>query len=198
MRHAFATLAALAVLGHAAVAQTTPPAHGRPSETPKPEQQLEPPLARTPPPVTAGPTLPPPPSPEAATPANPLRPAGSIEASPPPASADASTLPVPASAPPLQQTAGVNPDTAAYLQEIGIDPRTPEVVEVSQDTVGAYTLDALAAERDEVRVRRFIYTRTFLHRFLADSNHLHIEPDKYDIGFLTPEEVNLIADELSK
>src|SRR5262249_40847539 len=166
---------------------------GRPSETPKPEQQLDPPLGRTPPPVTGTPTLPQPPSPEAVTPANPLQPAGPVEGSPP-----AVSVGVPPQTSTALPRATVRPETAAYLQEIGIDPNAPDVVEISQDIVGAYSLDALAAERDEVRVRRFIYTRTFLHRFLADSNNLHIEPDKYDIGFLTPEEVNLIADELSK
>jgi len=191
MRHVLASLAVLAALATAAAAQTTAPAAGRPTETPKPEQQLDPPLGRTPPPVTATPTLPQPPSPEAVTPANPLQPAGPVEGSPAAVSAG-----VPAQ--PSMLTATVRPETAAYLQEIGIDPNAPDVAEVSQDTVGAYSLDALAAERDEVRVRRFIYTRTFFHRFLADSNNLHIEPDKYDIGFLTPEEVNLIADELSK
>ena len=84
------------------------------------------------------------------------------------------------------------------LQEIGIDPNAPDVVEVSQDAVGAYSLDALAAERNETQVRRFIYTRVFMHRFLADPDNVRIEPDKYDISFLTPEEVKLIADELNR
>jgi hypothetical protein len=100
---------------------------------------------------------------------------------------------------PLQErTARVSPPTAAYLQEIGIDPNAPDVVEVSQDAVGAYSLDSLAAGRDETQVRRFIYTRTFMHRFLADPDNVRIEPDKYDISFLTPEEVKLIADELNE
>ncbi|HLL28874.1 MAG TPA: hypothetical protein VKT73_14650 [Xanthobacteraceae bacterium] len=105
----------------------------------------------------------------------------------------------PSATPPLQQqTASVSPETAAYLKEIGIDPGAPDVIEVSQDNVGAVSLDSLAAARDETRVRRFIYTRTFMHRFLADPDNVRIEPDKYDIAFLTPDEVNLISDLLNK
>jgi hypothetical protein len=37
-----------------------------------------------------------------------------------------------------------------------------------------------------------------MHRFLADPDNVRIEPDKYDISFLTPEEVKLIADELNQ
>ena len=72
------------------------------------------------------------------------------------------------------------------------------MIEVSQDDVGGYSLDSLAAQRDETQVRRFIYTRTFLHRFLADPKNLRIELDKYDVTFLTPEEVKLIGDGLNK
>jgi hypothetical protein len=198
----FTFLALALMLAHGALAQSQPAPSALPAEVPPPEQQAEPPLAKPAPApeVTVGPTLPPPPSPEATTPANPLQPPA-IEASPATApAAPAQPLPPPPSpAPPLQQEkARVSPPTAAYLREIGIDPEAADVIEVSQDAIGAVSLDSLAAARDETKVRRFIYTRAFMHHFLADPDKVRIEPDKYDIGFLTPEEVNLIADELNK
>jgi hypothetical protein len=195
-----ASLALTVALCHGALAQVQQPAVPPSAVPPQPEQPVEPSLAQPPPGVTIGPALPPPPSPEATTPPNPLQPPPAIEVSPPPSPTPAQPLP-PAtpSAPPLQQqTARVSPEAAAYLQEIGVDPNAPDVIEVSQDEVGTYSLDSLAAQRDETQVRRFIYTRIFMHRFLADSDNMRIEPDKYDISFLTPEEVRLIADELNK
>lgn len=192
------SLAITVALCHGALAQIAPP---QPAPTdsapPQPEHQAEPLVQPAP---QAVPTLPLPPSPEATTPSNPLQQPPTTEVSPSSAPAPAQPLPVAVSpTPPLQErTAQVSPPTAAYLQEIGIDPNTADVVEVSQDEVGAYSLDSLAAHRDETQVRRFIYTRTFMHRFLADPDNVRIEPDKYDIAFLTPEEVNLIADELNK
>ena len=195
-----ASLALTLALGHGAFAQLALPPAASSSEPPQSEHQSEPPLAQPGPGVTLGPTLPPPPSPEATTPPNPLQQPPTTEVSPSTAPAPVQPLPPAApSTPPLQeQTARVSPPTAAYLQEIGIDPNAPDVVEVSQDEVGVYSLDSLAAQRDETQVRRFIYTRTFMHRFLADPDNVRIEPDKYDISFLTPEEVKLIADELNQ
>lgn len=193
-----ASLALTVTLCHGALAQLAPPPAPSSPEPPQSEHQTEPPLAQPAPEVV--PALPPPPSPEATTPPNPLQQPPTTEVSPSAAPVPAQPLP-PAtpSTPPLQeQTARVSPPTAAYLQEIGIDPNAPDVVEVSQDAVGAYSLDSLAAQRDETQVRRFIYTRTFMHRFLADPDNVRIEPDKYDISFLTPEEVKLIADELNQ
>jgi hypothetical protein len=195
-----ASLAVTVALCHGALAQPAPPPAAPSPETPEPGQQTEPPLAQPVPGLTIGPALPPPPSPEATTPPNPLRPPPNVEVSPPATSVPPQPLP-PATppVPPLQQqTARVSPEAAAYLQEIGIDPNAPDVIEVSQDEVGAYSLDSLAAQRDETQVRRFIYTRMFMHHFLADPDNVRIEPDKYDISFLTAEEVRLIADELNK
>ena len=188
-----ASLAITLTLCHGALAQLVPPPAPPLSVPSQPENQAEPVPSTLPAP-------PQPPSPEATTPSNPLQPPPTIEGSPSPASVPAQPLPpAPSSAPPLQgETARVSPQAAAYLQEIGIDPNAPDVVEVSQDAVGAYSLDALAAERNETQVRRFIYTRVFMHRFLADPDNVRIEPDKYDISFLTPEEVKLIADELNR
>jgi outer membrane biosynthesis protein TonB len=193
-----ASLAITLALCHGAFAQSAPPATPPAEVPPQPEQQMEPSLAEPMPPTLPAP--PQPPSPEATTPSNPLQPPPTIEVSPSPAPAPAQPLPPasPSATPLQEQTARVNPQVAAYLQEIGIDPNAPDVVEVSQDAVGAYSLDALAAQREETQVRRFIYTRIFMHRFLADPDNVRIEPDKYDISFLTPEEVKLIADELNK
>jgi hypothetical protein len=195
-----ASLAVTVALCHGVLAQSAPSAMAPAEAQPQPEQKTEPSLVLPGPGVTIGPTLPPPPSPDATTPPNPLQPPTGIEISPPSASAPVQPLPPasPAETPLQERTARVSPPAAAYLQEIGIDPNAPDVVEVSQDEVGAYSLDSLAAQRDETKVRRFIYTRTFMHRFLADPDNVRIEPDKYDIAFLTPEEVNLIADELNK
>jgi hypothetical protein len=195
-----ASLAITVALCHGALAQSAPPAAPPANAPPQPEQKTEPPLVQPGPGVTIGPVLPPPPSPEATTPPNPLQPPPAIEISPPSAPASVQLLPPtsPATIPLQERMARVSPVTAAYLQEIGVDPNAPDVVEVSQDAVGAYSLDALAAQREETQVRRFIYTRTFMHRFLADPDNVRIEPDKYDIAFLTPEEVSLIADELNK
>ena len=192
-----ASLAITLMLCHGALAQLVPPP-APPSVPSQPEHQAEPPPAEPVPSTLPAP--PQPPSPEATTPPNPLQPPPTTEVSPSSAPAPVQPLPpAPSSVPPLQgETARVSPPTAAYLQEIGIDPNAPDVVEVSQDAVGAYSLDALAAERNETQVRRFIYTRVFMHRFLADPDNVRIEPDKYDISFLTPEEVKLIADELNR
>jgi hypothetical protein len=189
-----ASFAITVVLCQGALAQSAPPAEVQP----QPEQLIDPPVPPGPG-MTIGPALPPP-SPEATTPLNPLQPPPPTEVSPPAAPASVQPLPpAPASTPPLQgETARVSPAAAVYLQEIGIDPKAPDVVEVSQDAVGAYSLDSLAAERDETQVRRFIYTRIFMHHFLTDPDNVRIAPDKYDISFLTPEEVRLIADELNK
>lgn len=193
-----ASLAITLTLCHGALAQSVPPAVPPAEVPPQPEQQMEPPLSEPVPPTLPAP--PQPPSPEATTPSNPLQPPPTTEVSPSPAPAPAQPLPPasPSATPLQEQTARVNPQAAAYLREIGIDPNAQDVVEVSQDAVGAYSLDALAAQREETQVRRFIYTRIFMHRFLADPDNARIEPDKYDISFLTPEEVKLIADELNK
>ncbi len=193
-----ASLAITLVLCHGALAQSAPTAAFPAEVPPQPEQQMEPSLAEPVPPTLPAP--PQPPSPEATTPSNPLQPPPTIEVSPSPAPAPAQPLPPasPSAIPLQEQTARVTPQAAAYLREIGIDPNAPDVVEVSQDAVGAYSLDSLAAQREETQVRRFIYTRIFMHRFLADPDNVRIEPDKYDISFLTPEEVKLIADELNK
>jgi outer membrane biosynthesis protein TonB len=193
-----ASFAFTMALCHGALAQLAPPQLA-PSESaqPQPEHQAEPLVQSAP---QAVPALPQPPSPEATTPPNPLQQPPTTEVSPSSIPTPAQSLPAAATpTPPLQErTARVNPAAAVYLQEIGIDPNAPDVVEVSQDEVGAYSLDSLAAQRDETQVRRFIYTRTFMHRFLADPDNVRIEPDKYDIAFLTREEVSLIADELNK
>ena len=192
------SLALTMALCHGALAQLASPQPAPPdSAQPQTEHQAEPLVPSAP---QTLPALPLPPSPEATTPPNPLQQPPTTEVSPSAAPVPAQPLPAAASpATPLQErTARVSPPTAAYLQEIGVDPNAPDVVEVSQDEVGAYSLDSLAAQRDETQVRRFIYTRTFMHRFLADPDNVRIEPDKYDIAFLTPEEVNLIADELRK
>jgi len=178
-----------------ALAQAIPPPSASP--TVPPADPAEPPHVEPVPSVVPAP--PPPPSPESTTPSNPLQHAPATEVSPPAAPPKAEPLPPPpAAAPPLEQKARVKPETAAYLQEIGIDPAAADVVEVSQDIVNGISLDSLAAERNETGVRRFIYTRTFMHHFLADSNNLRIEPDKYDIAFLTPDEVKLISEDLNK
>ena len=179
-------------------AQSAPPAPAGPGTVePQPEQTLQKPTVQPGP--ANGPTLPLPPSPEATTPANPLQPPPPIEVSPPAGSPPAPPLPPPSLEPPLRdKKAEVSPATAAYLREIGIDPDARDVVAVSQDAIGLMSLDALAEARDEARVRRFIYTRTFMLRFLTDPDNVRIEPDKYDIAFLTPDEVDFIADELNK
>jgi hypothetical protein len=193
-----ASLAVTLALCHGALAQLAPPAQLPSSVPPQPEHQAEPPLAGQLPPTLPTPLQPP--SPEATTPPNPLQQPPAIEGSPSSASVLAQPLPpaVPSTPPLRGETVRVKPQAAAYLLEIGIDPNAPDVVEVSQDEVGAYSLDSLAAERQETQIRRFIYTRIFMHRFLADPDNVRIAPDKYDISFLTPEEVKLIADELDK
>jgi hypothetical protein len=196
-----ASLALAATLAPPALAQTTLSAP-EPPTVPSPRPVLTEPEQKVAPAQSGAgphePVLPSPPSPEATTPANPLQPQA-VEGSPPSSAGPAQPLPpAPSVSTPLQQSARVTPEAASYLREIGIDPEAPDIIEVSQDTVGDYSLDALAAAHDETRLRRFIYTRLFMHHFIADSDNLRIEPDKYDITFLSPEEVNLIAEELNK
>ena len=197
MRFSFVLLTLIAAFCCEAIAQPVPAPATPPSPASPQAEPSEPPHTDPVPLSVPAPSQPP--SPEATTPANPLQHAPTTEVSPPSAPVPGQPLPPAATvAPPLEQKAQVSQQTAAYLQEIGIDPNAPDVVEVSQDSVGEITLDSLAAERDEAKVRRFIYTRTFMHRFLADSKNLSIEPDKYDIAFLTPDEVKLITDDLNK
>ena len=193
-------ISALMLAGFATLAaaqSAPPPTTTPPTVEPQPEQHMDKPATQ--PGAPNGPTLPPPPSPEATPPANPLQPPPAIEASPPAGPTPVPPAPPPSTEPPLRdKKTEVSPGTAAYLREIGIDPGSRDVVAISQDAIGELSLDALVERRDETRVRRFIYTRTFILRFLTDPDNVRIEPDKYDIAFLTPDEVNFIADELNK
>jgi hypothetical protein len=89
--------------------------------------------------------------------------------------------------------AGLNPEASAFLQELGLDATSPEVVAVADDNIDGKTLAKIAAKRDEMGVKRFIATRTFAHAFLKDPKTPFPPADVYDIYYLSKEETGFIG-----
>jgi len=93
------------------------------------------------------------------------------------------------------------PETQSYLRELGLDPASQSVLAVSTDAVTAvngevYTLDSLAAKRDEKGVRAFLVTRGFVHAFRADPAVQFPDDERYDIKYQSVEERRYIARKL--
>lgn len=94
--------------------------------------------------------------------------------------------------------AALPPQTESFLKELGIDSKAPGVVAVAADSVTAasgevYTLDSLAAKRDEHAVKSFLVTRGFLFDFRNDHDSQFPDDEYYNILYLTIADRKFIA-----
>jgi hypothetical protein len=83
----------------------------------------------------------------------------------------------------------------AFLKELGIDPASPQITGIVNDQVGPYSLDVIAAKRDEDGVQRFVATRNFFHAFVKDSRTKYPPAHLYQTLYLTSDEVKYIIAE---
>lgn len=88
--------------------------------------------------------------------------------------------------------AELQPATAAYLQQIGIDPKSADIAAIAGDQVGSFSLDKIAASRSESGMRYFIATRTFIRKFRQDSKTPFPPNDLYWTRYLMPDDIKLI------
>jgi len=86
--------------------------------------------------------------------------------------------------------AELQPKSAAFLVEIGYDPKSPMITQIVGDKIGNVTLDSLAAKRDRTMVKRFIVTRNFARQYRANANLPFPSPLDYSDDYFTPEEVD--------
>jgi hypothetical protein len=98
----------------------------------------------------------------------------------------------------------LQPASVAFLQELGIDPESEQITSILEDQVGPsrygwpYSLDTLAATRDESAVWQFITTRNFVRKYLKDPKTPFPPLDVYQVKHLTKDEVQFILAELKK
>lgn len=91
----------------------------------------------------------------------------------------------------------------AYLRELGIDPASPEIANISDDKAGKardgspYNLDTIAALRSEDALRHFIATRNFIWKYLKDTKTPFPSDEVYEIRYLKPEEMQFIRTALA-
>ena len=86
----------------------------------------------------------------------------------------------------------------AFLKELGLDPASKEVTGIIDDQVATYSLDALAAKRDEDGVKAFIATRNFIRKYQQNTKTPFPPADLYLIRYLKPEEAQFISAQLIK
>src|SRR5712691_10072670 len=79
----------------------------------------------------------------------------------------------------------LQPKSVAFLKEIKIDPKSPDVATIVNDEVGKYSLDAIASKRSEDGVRAFIATRNFVRKYRQDTRTPFPKTDLYVIYYLT-------------
>lgn len=94
--------------------------------------------------------------------------------------------------------AALTPQTESFLKELAIDAKAPGVVAVAADSVTTesgvvYTLDSLAAKRDENGVKSFLVTRGFLYDFRNDCESQFPDDEYYNILYLSIAERKFIA-----
>ena len=99
--------------------------------------------------------------------------------------------------PALSAHAELSPKAVEYLKEIGLDPESPPVKAVAEDSVPGHegqpiNLDALAQHKNALGVRRFIATRNFLRAYRADQNTRIPAADDYESSYLTAEEKAIV------
>jgi hypothetical protein len=98
----------------------------------------------------------------------------------------------------------LQPASAAFLQELGIDPVAEEITAILNDQMGTwsygfpYSLDSLAAMRDENGVMQFIATRNFARKYLKDPKTKFPPREVYETKYLKEDEVQFILNELKK
>lgn len=85
-----------------------------------------------------------------------------------------------------------------FLKELGLDPASSEIVGIVDDQVGKYSLDALAAKRDEDGVKAFIATRNFIRTYQQNTATPFPPIDLYVIRYLKPDEAQFISAQLIK
>ena len=93
-------------------------------------------------------------------------------------------------------TAELQPKSIAFLKELGINPSSAEVTTIIDDQVGEYSLDALAARRNEDGVKSFIATRNFIRQYRKNTKTPQPSIDLYQIRYLTAEEKKFISAQL--
>lgn len=98
----------------------------------------------------------------------------------------------------------LQPKSAAFLQELEIDPESEQVKIILDDQVGMSrngspnSLDTIAAWRDESAVRKFIATRNFARKYLKDPKTPFPPREVYETKYLKEDEVQFILKELKK
>lgn len=98
----------------------------------------------------------------------------------------------------------LQPVSVAFLQELEIDPASESIAIILNDQVDKenggipYSLDTLAAKRDETAVRAFIATRNFVRKYLKDPKTKFPPREVYNTDYLKEDEVEFILKELKK
>ncbi len=88
--------------------------------------------------------------------------------------------------------------SVAFLKELKLDPASSEIASIINDQVATYSLDALAAKRDEEGVKAFIATRNFIRKYQQNTETPFPPDDLYVIRYLKPEEAQFISAQLIK
>jgi len=93
--------------------------------------------------------------------------------------------------------AELSSEATTFLKEIGLDPASPRVKAVAEDSVpgphgNPINLEELARRKDAFAVRRFIATRNFLHAYEADPNTRIPSADDYESSYLSAAERALV------
>jgi hypothetical protein len=95
----------------------------------------------------------------------------------------------------------LQPKAVAFLQEIGIDPRSEQITTIIDDQVGLsregypFSLDSLAALRSEDSVRQFVATRNFIRKYQKNTKTPFPPSNVYQGRYLKPDEVQFVIKE---
>jgi hypothetical protein len=94
--------------------------------------------------------------------------------------------------------ADLAPATSGYLKEIGLDPQSPEIESVANESVlmrngGIASLDALAKQKkSKQEILRFVGTRRFVRAYRENPDTRLPAADEYDAAYVTDEEKAII------
>jgi len=88
--------------------------------------------------------------------------------------------------------------SVAFLKELRLDPASKEIAGITDDQVGSYSLDTLAAKRNEDGVKAFIATRNFIRKYRQNTKTPFPPDDLYVIRYLKPDEAQFISAQLIK
>lgn len=92
----------------------------------------------------------------------------------------------------------LQPQTTAFLRELGLDPASKQIARIIDDRVGEYSLDALAAKRDQRGVKVFIVMHNFVRDFRQDAKTPFPPPENYWDYFMKPEEIDFFLERQAK